>query len=66
MNSYVKNCILVPRDGHGDEPIFVEQQNGDVLARLDGFLVVPNEKVPDLDAFLLSLGVNADPSALAI
>ena len=54
MNSYVTNNILVNR-ATDDGPLFVQQQNGDVLARLDKYLIVPLEQVPDIDGFIKSL-----------
>ena len=63
MDSYVKNSIVITR---GNEVLFRQQANGDVLAYLDGFLVIPKEKVPNLEEFLLSLRVNADPTSLAV
>ena len=65
MNSYLKNSIVIDRATSVEGGLFLVQ-DGDVLARLDGFVVVPIEKVPDLDAFLRSIGINADPSTLSI
>jgi hypothetical protein len=39
--SYVRNCILVPREG--DKP-FLHVDQRTVLARLDGYAVVPMEQ----------------------
>ena len=58
MKSYVTNNILVNR-ATDDGPLFVQQQNGDVLARLDRYLIVPLEQVPDIDGFLKSLNRDA-------
>ena len=58
MNSYVTNNILVSRSTD-DGPLFVQQQNGDVLARLDKYLIVPLEQVPDIDGFIKSLNRDA-------
>ena len=66
MNSFVTNSILIQRAGQQDEPLFYQTDSGYILARLDGFLVIPKERVPDLDALLLSLRVDPDPSSLAV
>ena len=66
MNSFVTNSILIQHSRQQDEPLFYQTDSGDILARLDGFLVIPKERVPDLDAFLLSLRVDPDPSSLAV
>ena len=66
MNSFVTNSILIQHSRHQDEPLFYQTDSGDILARLDGFLVISKERVPDLDAFLLSLRVDPDPSSLAV
>ena len=66
MNSYLKNSIVIDRTPPVEGGLFVLKENGDVHARLDGFVVVPIDKVPDLDAFLRSVGINADPSTLSI
>ena len=58
MNSYVTNNILVNR-ATDDGLLFVQQQNGDVLARLDKYLIVPLEQVPDIDGFIKSLNREA-------
>ena len=53
MESYFRNSVLIGR-GRGDAEI-VQNANGDCLTRLDRYLLVPLERVPDLDAFLASL-----------
>ena len=65
MNSYLKNSIVIDRTTPIEGGVLFVQ-DGEVLARLDGFVVVPIEKVPDLDAFLRSVGINPYPSTISI
>lgn len=51
MESYVRNCILA---GRGDGPIF-RVLDDKVFAKLDGYVIVPREQIPDLGAFMDSL-----------
>lgn len=55
MISYVRNCYLIARD---ELPMFIEK-DGELIPQLDGFLIVPREKISDIDAFVKSL--NAKP-----
>jgi len=66
MNSFLMNSIVINREPPVDGGLFVQNENGDVLARLDRFIVVPIERIPDLDAFLRSLGINTDPTAISV
>jgi hypothetical protein len=61
MNSYVRNSIVINREATHDQPLFFEAKNGEILARLDGF-IIPKERVPNLEAFLLTLRIDSDPS----
>ncbi len=45
MNSFLKNSIVIPRDG--DKDLFV-WEDGRVFARLDGYAVVPVEQLSRL------------------
>lgn len=42
MSSYVKDSLIVPRDGEG--PLFTVNENGDVTATLRGYAVIPVEE----------------------
>jgi hypothetical protein len=53
MNSYVRNCYIIVRD---DNPLFIEQ-DGELIPQLDGFLIIPREKILDLDFFIKSLNL---------
>ncbi len=66
MKSFLINNIIIDRNQPVDGGLFVQTSDGDILARLDGFVVVPIEKVPDLNAFLRSVGVNANPPAVPV
>ena len=66
MNSFLTNSIVIDKTPHVDGGMFVQTAEGNVLARLDGFLVVPIERVPNLAEFLKSIGINADPSSFPI
>ena len=38
--SYVKNCIVLPRED-GEGPLFKQEEDGDVaIAKLDGYLII--------------------------
>ncbi len=39
--SYVRNCVLIPRKG---DRMFVRVDEATVLARLDGYVVLPTEQ----------------------
>ncbi|MBX6320875.1 MAG: hypothetical protein IRY94_03520 [Rhodospirillaceae bacterium] len=39
--SYLRNCVLIPRKG---ERLFEQTVGGAVLARLDGYVVLPTEQ----------------------
>jgi hypothetical protein len=41
VDSFLKNCVLIPRRG---ERLFVKVDEGTVLARLDGYTVLPTEQ----------------------
>lgn len=66
MNSFLTNSIVIDKTPHVDGGMFVQTVDGNILARLDGFLVVPIEKVPNLADFLRSVGINTDPATIAI
>ena len=59
MNSYATNNVILGRTTGEEGPMFVGTKNGDVLARLDRYLIVPLEQVPDLDSFIKSLNSDA-------
>ena len=59
MNSYATNNIIIPRKTNREGGIFVGSEDGEVLARLDRYLIVPLEQVPDLDGFIKSLNSDA-------
>ena len=66
MNSFLTNSIVIDKTPHVDGCVFVQTAEGNILARLDGFLVVPIEKVPNLTEFLRSVGVNTNPTAIPV
>ena len=66
MNSFLTNSIVIDKTTHVDGGMFVQTAEGNILARLDGFLIVPIEKVPNLTEFLRSVGVNTDPTAIPV
>ena len=41
LDSYVRNCFLMPRKGDG--PLIIGRNNGDRVARLDGYVIIPVE-----------------------
>ncbi len=45
MDSFLKNSVIIPRDG--DKDLFVWEDNR-VFARLDGYAVVPVEQLSRL------------------
>lgn len=52
FESYVKNCltILTKKDQTTGEPIFFENEKGQVMARLDGYAIVPGAEYERLRA----------------
>ena len=59
MNSCATNNVIIPRKTDREGGIFVASKDDDVLARLDRYLIVPLEQVPDLEGFIKSLNSEA-------
>jgi hypothetical protein len=49
-NSYVRNSVLLGRPG---ETLF-RDSHGEVVACLDGYVIIPKEQIEDLEEFLAS------------
>ena len=54
MDSFLTNNVVISRQ-NADGPLFAMGESGEIVARLNGFLVVPLEQIPDIDAFLRTL-----------
>jgi hypothetical protein len=54
MGSFLTNNVVISRQ-NADGPLFAMGESGEIVARLNGFLVVPLEQIPDIDAFLSTL-----------
>jgi hypothetical protein len=66
MQSFLTNNVVISRGEDGG--IFHKNgETGEILARLDGYVIVPKEQIKDIDGFLGHLvGINANPAAPAI
>jgi hypothetical protein len=52
--SYLTNNIIIGRKSRNPY-LFKSTKNGNVIAALDKYLIVPIEAVPDLESFIKSL-----------
>jgi hypothetical protein len=60
-DSFLRNCQVMCREA--DAPIFVQAEDGRIVARLDGYVIVPKERLAELAG---SIGVDADKPSLPI
>lgn len=63
-NSFLRNNLITSRDG--DPPLFTEESDGTITARLDGYVICPVEKLQEVAARALTAGVDADKPAFPI
>lgn len=47
-DSFLRNCLLQSRPG--EEPLFEEGADGRFAARIDGYAVIPVERLRELEA----------------